>query len=141
MTDRNITHRHSPTKRPASPAHRHSHTHTHPHTKWPASPAHANLRCQFFPDIVARPPRAACRRVPVDLLLDHLTTPAWREEGKNGVVENYKSTIKRHFYVREKFMRICQNRPLDKFIHSSTLCIVTCGTIKIYAVQIYATST
>ena len=23
---------------------------------------------------------------------------------------------KRHFYVCDKFMRICQNRPLDKFI-------------------------
>ena len=38
------------------------------------------------------------------------------------------------------------NGPLDKFmrflfVHSSTLCIVTYGVIKIYAVQIYATST
>ena len=66
----------------------------------------------------------------MDLLLDHLTTPAWREEGKNGVVENYKSTVKRHFYVREKFMRICKNGPLDKFMRSSTLCVVTYGAIK-----------
>ena len=33
-------------------------------------------------------------------------------------------------------MRICQNRPLDKFMRSSTSCIVTYGVIKIYAVQI-----
>ena len=33
-------------------------------------------------------------------------------------------------------MRICQNRPLDKFMRSSTSCIVTYGAIKIYAVQI-----
>ena len=52
-----------------------------------------------------------------------------------------KSTVKRHFYVREKFMRICKNGPLDKFMRSSTLCVVTYGAIKIYAVQIYATST
>ena len=49
--------------------------------------------------------------------------------------------IKRHFYVREKFMQICQNGALDKFMqflfmHSSVL---MCATIKVYAVQIYAT--
>ena len=38
-------------------------------------------------------------------------------------------------------MRICQNGPLDKFMQFlfmrfSTLCIVTYGTIKNYAVQI-----
>ena len=54
-------------------------------------------------------------------------------------------TVKRHFYAREKFMRIRQNGPLDKFMRflfmrSSTLCIVTYGAIKIYAVQIYATN-
>ena len=37
-------------------------------------------------------------------------------------------------------MRICQNGPLDKFMHSSALCIVTSGAINIYAVQIYVTS-
>ena len=41
-------------------------------------------------------------------------------------------------------MRICQNGLLDKFVqvlfmHSSILCIVTYGMIKIYAVQIIAT--
>ena len=58
------------------------------------------------------------------------------------------ATIKQHFYVREKFMKIRQNEPLDKFMWflfmrssmtSSVLCIVTYGAIKIYAVQIYAT--
>ena len=54
-------------------------------------------------------------------------------------------TVKQHFYVREKFMRISQNRPLVKlmqilFMQSSALCIVTYGVIKIYAVQIYTTS-
>ena len=39
-------------------------------------------------------------------------------------------TIKRHFYARDKFMRICQNGSLDKFMrflfmHSSALCIVS----------------
>ena len=53
-------------------------------------------------------------------------------------------TVKRHFSACEKFMRICQNWPLDKFMRflymrSSVLCIVTYGAIKIYAVQIYAT--
>ena len=53
-------------------------------------------------------------------------------------------TVKRHSYACEKFMQICQNGPLDKFMRflfmrSSTLCIVTYGAIKIYAVQIYAT--
>ena len=43
------------------------------------------------------------------------------------------------FYAREKFMRICQNGPLDKsmrfvFMRSCALCIATYGTIKIYAV-------
>ena len=38
----------------------------------------------------------------------------------------------------------CHNWPFDKFIrflfvHSSALCIVMYGVIKIYAVQIYAT--
>ena len=47
-------------------------------------------------------------------------------------------------YAHEKFMQICQNRPLDKFMrflfmHSSAFCIATYGVIKIYAVQIYAT--
>ena len=53
-------------------------------------------------------------------------------------------TIKHHFYAREKFMRICRNGSLDKFIRfllirSSALCIVTYGVIE-NAVQIYATS-
>ena len=48
-------------------------------------------------------------------------------------------TVKRHFYAREKFMQICQNGPLDKFMrflfmYSSALCIVTYGAIKIYVV-------
>ena len=25
-------------------------------------------------------------------------------------------TVKRHFYVHDKFMRICQNGPLDKYM-------------------------
>ena len=49
--------------------------------------------------------------------------------------------VKRHFYVCDKFMRIRQNRPLDKFMHSSVLWIVTYDAIKIYTVQIYATGT
>ena len=53
-------------------------------------------------------------------------------------------TVKQHFYVRDKFMRIRQNGPLDKFmqflfVRSSALCIVTYGAIKIYAVQIDVT--
>ena len=42
--------------------------------------------------------------------------------------------MKRHFYARDKFMRIRQN---GFRMHSSTLCIVTYGVIKNYAVQIY----
>ena len=47
--------------------------------------------------------------------------------------------------MREKFMRICQNGPLDNFmqfvfVRSSASCIVMYGAIKIYAVQIYETS-
>ena len=39
-------------------------------------------------------------------------------------------TVKQHFSACDKFMRICQNRPIDKFMwflfmYSSTLCIVT----------------
>ena len=53
-------------------------------------------------------------------------------------------TVKRHFSACEKFMRICQNGPFDKFMRflfmrSSALRIVMYGAIKIYAVQIYAT--
>ena len=45
------------------------------------------------------------------------------------------------FYVCDKFMRIPQNGPLDNlFMRSSVLCIVIYGAIKVYAVQIYATS-
>ena len=41
----------------------------------------------------------------------------------------------RHFYVHEKFMRICQNWPLDKFMqclfkYASALYIVMYGAIK-----------
>ena len=48
----------------------------------------------------------------------------------------YMYTVKRHFYAGDKIMRICQNGPLDKFMHflfmcSSVLCIETYGTIKI----------
>ena len=44
------------------------------------------------------------------------------------------------FYMREKFMQICKNGPLDiLFMCSSALCIATYGAIKIYAVQIYVT--
>ena len=48
------------------------------------------------------------------------------------------NTIKRYFYAHEIFMQICQNGPLDKFMqflfmHSSALCIIMYGTIKIYA--------
>ena len=58
-------------------------------------------------------------------------------------IEYRKATL--FFYVCEKFMRICQNGPLDKFMQflymrSSNFCIVMYGAIKIYAVQIYATS-
>ena len=50
-------------------------------------------------------------------------------------------TIKGYFYACDKFMQICQNRPLDKFsfMCSSDLRGVTHGVIKTYAVQIYAT--
>ena len=53
-------------------------------------------------------------------------------------------TVKQHFYTCEKFMQVCQNEPLDKFMQflfmcSNALCIVMYGAIKIYAVQIYAT--
>ena len=56
------------------------------------------------------------------------------------------NTAKRHFYACEKFIRIRQNGPLEKFMRflfmrSSVQCIVTYGPIKIYAVQIYATGT
>ena len=52
-------------------------------------------------------------------------------------------TVERHYHACEKFMLICWNRPLDKFmqfsfVRSSTLCIVMYGMIKIYVVQIYA---
>ena len=65
-----------------------------------------------------------------------------------GLIEreiSISGTVKRHFYVGDKFMWIRQNRPLDKFIwflfmRCSALCIVTHGTIKIYVVQICATS-
>ena len=60
--------------------------------------------------------------------------------------EDYLIIIKGHFYACGKFMRICQNGPLDKdnyasilFLCSSALCIVRYGAIKIYAVRIYAT--
>ena len=36
-------------------------------------------------------------------------------------------------------MQICQNGPIDKFMHSSALCIVTYGAIEINAAQIYVT--
>ena len=54
------------------------------------------------------------------------------------------NTVKQHFYACEKFMQICQNGPIDKFMqflfmHSSALCIVTYGAIEIYAAQIYVT--
>ena len=35
-----------------------------------------------------------------------------------------------------KFMQICQNWPLGKFVHSNVLCAVTNGGIKIYVVNI-----
>ena len=55
-----------------------------------------------------------------------------------------KYTIKQHFYAHDKFVRVRQSRPLDKFMQflfmrSSALSIVAYGTIKIYAVKIYAT--
>ena len=53
-----------------------------------------------------------------------------------------KDTMKWHFYTRDKFMRIRQNEPLDKFMwFSGILCIVTYyGMVKNYEVQIYVTS-
>ena len=50
-------------------------------------------------------------------------------------MSDIECTVKRHFYAREKFMRICQNGPLDKFMRflfmrSSALCIVMYGVIK-----------
>ena len=48
------------------------------------------------------------------------------------VPHDYSDNIRKwHFYVHDKFMRIRQNRPLDKFMHSSILCIVMYGTRKI----------
>ena len=63
-----------------------------------------------------------------------------------GVHWNNFVTVKRHFYAREKCMRIWQNWPLEEFMRilfmrSSTLCTVTYDEIEIYAVQIYATGT
>ena len=61
------------------------------------------------------------------------------KEGIRGSLEiNGQSSpgaLKRHFYVREKFMRSCQNGPLDKFMRflfmrPSALCIVMYGAIK-----------
>jgi hypothetical protein len=54
-------------------------------------------------------------------------------------------TVKRHFYAREKIMRIGQNGPLDKFtrflfMRLNVPCIAMYGVIKIYARQIYATA-
>jgi hypothetical protein len=48
----------------------------------------------------------------------------------------------RYFYVREKFMRIAQNGPLDEFarflfMRLNVPCIVMYGTIKIYTRQIF----
>ena len=56
------------------------------------------------------------------------------------------TTVKQHFYVRGKFMQTHQNRPVNNLCDFylrvlGVLCIVTYGTIKIYAVQIYATGT
>ena len=51
-----------------------------------------------------------------------------------------KYTVKQPFDASEKIMRICRNRPLDKFLfmRSSALCIVTYmyGAIKIYATYV-----
>ena len=44
-------------------------------------------------------------------------------------------TVKQHLYAHDKFMRIYQNSPLDKFMHSNVQ--LTHGMIKIYALQIY----
>ena len=45
------------------------------------------------------------------------------------------NTVRQYFYMCGKFMRICQNGTLVKFMqflfmHSSALCIVTYGAIK-----------
>ena len=59
---------------------------------------------------------------------------------REGMIQvKFSTTIKRDLYARDKFMRICQNGPLDKFMwllfmQSSVLCIVTYSAIKIYAV-------
>ena len=55
-------------------------------------------------------------------------------------------TVKQYFYACEKFRRIFQNGPLDKFMRFLFMCfsalsIVTYGTIKIYVIQFYATFT
>ena len=44
-------------------------------------------------------------------------------------------------HVTNYFMGICQNGPLDLFMHSSALCILLYGVIKSYAVHVYATRT
>ena len=49
----------------------------------------------------------------------------------------YLTAVKRHFYVCDKFMWICQNGLLDKFVQFLFMCcsalyIVMYGTIKIY---------
>jgi hypothetical protein len=54
-------------------------------------------------------------------------------------------TVKRHFYAREKIMRIGQNGPIDKctrflFMCLNVPCIAMYGAIKIYARQLYATA-
>ena len=37
------------------------------------------------------------------------------EHNKEEIV-NHLNTVKQHFYARDKFVRIRQNRPLDKFM-------------------------
>ena len=51
------------------------------------------------------------------------------------------ATVKQHFYAHDKFMRICQNRPPDKFMQflfllCSVLCIVIYGAINLYSTNL-----
>jgi hypothetical protein len=54
-------------------------------------------------------------------------------------------TVKRHFYAREKIMRMGQNGPLDKFtpflfMRQNVPCVAMYGAMKIYARQFYVTA-
>ena len=63
-----------------------------------------------------------------------------------GIQFNKYITVKVHFSVHEKIMRINQNRPLEKFIQFlfmclNVACIINIWRNNVYAKQIYATAT